>query len=106
MDTSERSLDDELVGRSPEVLREQALRRLKKRRDLKAHVFAYALINGLVWAIWLVVALTSHSWWPWPVFVTLGWGIGLAFNAWDVYFRRPITEDELRREMESLRHGP
>jgi hypothetical protein len=32
----------------------------------------------------------------------LGWGIGLAFNAWDVYVRRPITEDEIRHEMQRL----
>ena len=44
----------------------------------------------------------SHSWWPWPVFVTLFWGIGLVMNAWDVYIRKPITEEELRREIEHL----
>jgi hypothetical protein len=36
--------------------------------------------------------------------VTLAWGVGFAFNAWDVQFRRPITEDELRREAERLQH--
>jgi hypothetical protein len=24
--------------------------------------------------------------------VLLGWGIGLALNAWDVFFRRPLVE--------------
>ena len=52
--------------------------------------------------IWAVVATSTHSWWPWPVFVTLFWGIGLAMNAWDVYLRKPITEDELQQEMEHL----
>jgi hypothetical protein len=105
MDANETDVAEEVVGSSPEVLREQALRRLKKRRDFKAHAFAYLLINLVVWAIWLVIGLTSHSWWPWPVFMTLGWGIGVAFNAWDVYVRRPITEDELQREMERLGGG-
>jgi hypothetical protein len=49
-----------------------------------------------------VIALSSHSWWPWPIFVTLGWGIGIALNAWDVYGRRPITEADVRREMQRL----
>ena len=37
----------------------------------------------------------------WPIFPLLGWGIGVAFNAWDVY-RPPISEDRIRREMDRL----
>jgi 2TM domain len=96
---------DEIVAGTPEELREQALRQLKKRRDLKAHAFVYLLVNLVVWGIWVAIGLTSpHSWWPWPVFVTLAWGIGLVTNAWDVYFRRPITEEEVQHEIEQL-HG-
>jgi len=36
----------------------------------------------------------------WPIWVLLGWGIGLALNGWTVYFQRPITEDDIQREME------
>jgi fatty acid desaturase len=93
---------DEVVASSPEQLREQALRRVKKRRDLHTHAFAYLTINVLLWGVWAIIGATSHSWFPWPLWVTLGWGIGLAFNAWDVYFRRPITEAELQQEMERL----
>ena len=93
---------DEVVATSPEGLREQAVRRLKKRRDLQTHAFAYATINVLVWGVWAIIGATSHSWFPWPLWVTLGWGIGLAFNAWDVYFRHPITEEEIRRELTRL----
>ena len=80
----------------------KALRRVKKRRDLHTHAFAYVIINALLWGIWAIIGVTSHSWFPWPLWVTLGWGIGLAFNAWDVYFRRPITEDDIRHEMQRL----
>ena len=93
---------EEIIAGHRDLLREQARRQLKKRRDFMPHLFAYVLINLVVWAIWLVIGLSSHSWWPWPVLVTLGWGIGLAFNAWDVYGRRPITEDEVHREMRHL----
>ena len=54
-----------------------------------------ALVNTVVWGIWIVIAASSGSWWPWPVFVTLFWGIGLVMNAWEVYFRKPITEAEM-----------
>jgi hypothetical protein len=78
--------------------REQAIDRLKKQQDLRAHVLVYALVNVLVWTIWAV----TGSGFPWPVFVTGGWGIGVVMNAWDVYWRRPITEAAVQREMERL----
>jgi 2TM domain len=93
---------EDVVGTTPEALREQALTRLKKRRDFKAHAFVYVIVNAVVWGIWMVIGVSSHSWWPWPVFITLGWGIGLVMNAWDVYVRKPITEDELQREIKHL----
>ncbi len=93
---------EEIIAGHRDLLREQARRQLKKRRDFMAQLFAYVLINLVVWGIWLVIALSSHSWWPWPVLVTLGWGTGLAFNAWNVYGRRLITEDEVHREMRHL----
>jgi len=96
---------EEVVAATPDALREQALLRLKKRRDFKAHLVVYVLVNAVVWGTWVVVAISSQSWWPWPVFLTLFWGIGVAMNAWDVYFRTPITEEELQREIERLRHG-
>jgi hypothetical protein len=80
-------------------VREQALERLKKRRDLGAHLVSYLIINAALWGVW---ALTGAGY-AWPVWVTGGWAIGLALNAWDVYGRRPITETDIRREMDRLR---
>jgi hypothetical protein len=81
-------------------VREQALERLKKKQDFRGHLLAFTMVNALVWTIW---ALTGSGF-PWPLFVTGGWGIGVVMNAWDVYWRRPITEDAVRREVERLRH--
>jgi hypothetical protein len=89
-----------VVPVSDEGLREEAMRRLKGRRDFQAHLLAYVLVNTLLWAIW---AVTDLGGFPWPIFPTLGWGIGVAFNAWDVYVRRPITESDVERELERLR---
>ncbi len=78
--------------------REQALLRLKKRRDLQGHLIAYLVINAALWGVW---AATGAGY-AWPAWVTGGWGIGLLLNAWDVYFRAPITEDDVQREIERL----
>jgi hypothetical protein len=47
-------------------------------------------------------ALTGTGY-PWPIWMSGVWAIGLLLNAWDVYGRRPITEAEIRREIEHLR---
>jgi 2TM domain len=77
---------------------EQAVRRLKKKRDFQGHLVAYVVINAAVWAIWA----TTGAGYPWPAWLTGGWGIGLVLNAWDVYIRSPITEADVQQEMERL----
>jgi hypothetical protein len=80
-------------------LRKLAILRLKKRRDFAAHLMIYLAVNAALVVIW---ALTGAGYF-WPIFVIIGWGIGLGANAWDVYGRKPITEDEIRRETDRLR---
>jgi 2TM domain len=85
-----------------QVLRDKAVRQLKKKRDFYGHLLVYALVNGFLVVIW---AITSHGFF-WPVFPIVGWGIGVVLNAWDVYGRRDIDEDQIQREMERLgKHG-
>ena len=82
-----------------EDLREEAVERLKKRRDFHAHLLVYLLFNGVVLAIW---ALTGSGF-PWPLIIMGFWGVGLIMNAYDVYGRKPIREEEIQREIERLR---
>jgi hypothetical protein len=84
-----------------EGLRAAAVQRLKKRQDLRAHLLVYALFNAVVWIAW---AFTGTGF-PWPVFITAFWGIGLVMNAYDVYGRGPIREADIQREVERLRRS-
>jgi hypothetical protein len=81
-------------------LRKRALERLKKKRDFAAHVVTYLAVNGFIIAIW---AFTSDGGFFWPIFPIGGWGIGLFFHGWDVYYGGP-TEDDITREMNRLAH--
>ena len=80
-------------------LREQAKLRLNKRRDLAAHLVSYVVINAMLVAIW---ASTGRGYF-WPIWVIGGWGVGVVLNVWDVYFRRPVTEHDIQREIDRLR---
>jgi 2TM domain-containing protein len=82
--------------------RDRAVQRLKKRRDFRAHLLVYVLVNGFLVLIW---AITGAGFF-WPMFFMAAWGIGLVLNAWDVYWRREITEQDIQHEMEREdRHG-
>jgi uncharacterized ion transporter superfamily protein YfcC len=88
------------AGADPEQqLRERAVERLKKKRDFRTHVVIYVAVNAFLVAIWAVTGAGFF----WPVFPILGWGIGVIANGWDVYGRKPITEDEIRQEADRLR---
>ena len=79
-------------------LRARAQKRLKAKRDLKGHVLAYVLINLAFVGVWYL----AGGGFFWPVFIIVGWGIGLAFNIYDVLSPEP-GPDEVRAEMERLR---
>lgn len=84
-----------------EHLRELAVERIEKKRDFHAHLLAYVLVNATFVGIWAV----AGGGFFWPVFPIMGWGIGLAFHAWDTYRRAEPTEAQIEREMRKLEHG-
>ena len=84
------------VERDP---RERAVARLKGKRDFRTHVVVYVLVNSFFVLIW---AMTSPDSLFWPVFPMVGWGIGLAMNAWDVYVADDFSEEAIQREIERL----
>jgi cytochrome b561 len=79
-------------------LRQQALERLKKRSEFWGHLAVYLLVNALIVTVWFLVADGGFFW---PLFPLFGWGIGVFFHAVDV-FRRPYSEERIRREMDRL----
>jgi 2TM domain len=76
--------------------REAAVKRVKAKREFRTHVAVYVIVNAMLVVIWAI----SGGGYFWPIWVIAAWGIGLALNAWTVYFEKPITEDEIRREMD------
>ena len=61
------------IAISEEDIRRQVEKKFAERAGLIQHGISYAMTNIVLWAIWL---FTSASF-PWPLFVTLFWGIGM-----------------------------
>jgi len=75
--------------------RQEAIERLKQKRDFRTHLSVYVVVNALLVAIWAL----SGAGYFWPVWPILGWGVGMAFHWWDTYMQKPITEQQIEREM-------
>ncbi|MFN8584732.1 MAG: 2TM domain-containing protein [Dehalococcoidia bacterium] len=80
-------------------LRTRALLSIRKKREFMSHLIAYVFVNGFLIVLWATVAGGGFFW---PMFPLIGWGIGLFFHGWDVYYREP-SEARIRREMDRLR---
>ena len=80
--------------------RENALKRIKAKRDFRNHVAIYLIVNAMLVVIWAA----SGGGYFWPIWPLAGWGVAVALNAYTVYFQNPITEDDIQAEMG--RDGP
>lgn len=83
----------------------------QKRAGFKSHAFVYLIVNAFLWGIWLFTGNQRHGinineWdtrhYPWPIWTTLGWGIGLAFHFAGVYIFPKANSVE--KEYEKLKN--
>ncbi len=78
--------------------REAARKQVQKRRNLQGGVVAYVVVNAFLVAIWAMGGGGSF----WPAWVMAGWGVALLLGLWD-YYRGPVTEADVDREMQRKR---
>ncbi len=83
-------------GNDPMADRERARKRLEAKRDLVNHVVAYVVTNAFIVLVW---AFTGAGYF-WPGWVIGGWGVGLVLHVWDTFYRRPITDADVDRELQ------
>lgn len=87
---------------SPDVekeLRQQAMQRLRAKAAFRKHLVVYLAVNTFLVLIWAITGIGFF----WPVFPIVGWGIGVAVNAWEVFGPDQVSEERIRREMDRLR---
>lgn len=77
------------------------IRRMAKARvAFRQHVVTYMVVNVFLIAVWWFDIGRDGRGSYWPIWVHLGWGMGLAFNWWGVYGR---GHDAIAREEEKIR---
>ena len=62
-------------------------RTAKKRAGFKQNFISYIVINAFLWGVWWFISgrHERNTEFPWPLWVMLGWGVGLVFNYVEAY---------------------
>jgi 2TM domain len=106
-------------GEDAEQVRKLAIEQIERKRRFHMRAFgavAVAVLLVIIWAIteyhnaggWPTSGFSQsssipHEWNSWIVYPIIGLSFFVAIDWWQTYRQSPITEDEIRREMDRLR---
>ncbi len=112
--------EPEIIDESDEQqVREMAIKQIEQERRFHKHVIEYTIVSILLAIIWAVSEYgnangwptkgfsessgTAHVWNFWIVYPVVVLSALLAVEAWSTYRKKPITEREVRRQIDRLR---
>lgn len=100
-------------------LRAQAVKQVERVRNFKLHLAASSLGMLLLACIWAISEYHNAGGWPshgfsqsssiphvwndWIIWPAMFWAFVMAVRAYAVFFRRPVGEAEIQREMNRIR---
>jgi hypothetical protein len=100
-------------------IRELAVKQIERRHRFRMRAFSGALASIVLVVIWAVSEYNNAGGWPtagfgqssgiphvwndWIVYPLLLIGLAVAIDAWNTFRHKPITEGEIRREIDRLR---
>ncbi len=79
-----------------ELIRKRVEKKLNARRDLIQHLFIYLTVNGILWLLYLMGGFGF----PWPIFVSGFWGMGLVSQYIEFYYKHGAGADKGEAEIE------
>lgn len=80
-----------------ELIRRRVQKKLKARSEFLQHLAVYLSINLMLWIIWVA----ARGGFPWPIFVSLPWGIGIMSQYIDYYYKHGRGADQGEAEVAS-----
>ncbi len=89
------------IDREDEELRKLAKEIAEEKIGFYIHLTAYVLVNLMLWTIW---AVNSWGSFPWPLFVSAFWGIGLFSHGLSAYGKGTWGQRMEDREYERLKY--
>lgn len=75
--------------------REWARKRIERKRKLRGDLVAYVVVNSFLVVAW---AITGGGYF-WPGWVLGVWGVLLLLDLLSFYYRKPLTEADIDREL-------
>jgi hypothetical protein len=101
--------------------RQEAIRQIERRRRFWVHATVGTILMVLVTVVWATSEYHDAGGWPtqgfsqssgihdvwnsWIVYPLIVWVLAIGGHAWYVFGRKPITESEIRQEMERQAGG-
>jgi hypothetical protein len=75
----------------------------KSRAQFRKSMFSYFIVCSFLWAVWWFTTGKHNKFngTPWPLWVMLGWGIGLAYQYVNAYFGN--KSDMIEEEYDKLK---
>jgi protein-S-isoprenylcysteine O-methyltransferase Ste14 len=99
-------------------VRELAVKQIERKRRFEMRAFAAAVLSAFLVVVWAVSEYNNAGGWPtngfsnsssiphvwndWIIYPLIGIGLCVAIDAWNTYRRKPITEAEIKREIDRL----
>jgi len=111
-------IESSVPDRGDAEVRELAVKQIERKRRFEMRAFAGAVLGAFLVVVWAVSEYNNAGGWPtngfsnsssiphvwndWIIYPLIGIGLCVAIDAWNTYRRKPITEAEIRREMDRL----
>jgi len=86
--------------------RKDAEKPYNERQAFVTHGAVYMMVNAFFWLLWLWLRAAEGVEFPFPIFISLGWGIGLVVHGFNTYFGRRMQQAQqaaVARELERER---
>lgn len=103
-------------GNGDQLLRQEAIRQLELRRRFRMDFAVSTMVLLLVTAVWAITEFNNAGGWPtegfsesssiphvwnmWILYPLVGWAFYVGVRAWKTYLQKPISEGDIKREIE------
>ena len=111
-------VESSVPQREDAEVRELAVKQIERKRRFEMRAFAAAVLRVFLVVVWAVSEYNNAGGWPtngfsnsssiphvwndWIIYPLIGIGLCVAIDAWNTYRRKPITEAEIKREVDRL----